>query len=227
MHGLGTWLACTHTCRLPAHTLDLTSRVCLSAPGRPTHATQPPPSPHAIACHTVPAAAAFCLDVQYRLLETSWPANVLKMRSCRPAHSARGLCCAPPSLRALEALPADLTRACWPQQGCLVVPCVVPAARWPHCRAPARRRPAVPCRVHRLAGLLRKPPRPTFTPPLARRQRGLPPVPRPARAHGPALGQEGHGRPPPAPRDAPPHLLGPGHAGGAGVRRAPRCAACR
>ncbi|KIY96019.1 adenylate cyclase [Monoraphidium neglectum] len=37
-----------------------------------------------IAFTTVHAASSFCLGVQYRLLETSWPRRVLRLRSCRP-----------------------------------------------------------------------------------------------------------------------------------------------
>jgi len=36
----------------------------------------------------VPAAASFCLDVQYRLLETPWPKRVLRLRACRTVRSA-------------------------------------------------------------------------------------------------------------------------------------------
>lgn len=69
----------------------------------------------------VPAAAAFCLDVQCRLLETSWPAGVLKMRSCRPVHSAqRG-----------TAAPAASAQVCGSAGPCCLCHCrlLIPKAR--------------------------------------------------------------------------------------------------
>lgn len=36
-----------------------------------------------IAFTTVAAAVSFCMDTQYRLLETSWPKRVLSLSSCK------------------------------------------------------------------------------------------------------------------------------------------------
>ena len=43
-----------------------------------------------VAFTSAPAAAAFCLEAQYRLLETSWPGRVLRLKACRPVRGAGG-----------------------------------------------------------------------------------------------------------------------------------------
>lgn len=39
-----------------------------------------------IAFTSVAAAVSFCLDTQYRLLETSWPKRVLRPSACKPVY---------------------------------------------------------------------------------------------------------------------------------------------
>lgn len=43
-----------------------------------------------IAFSSVQAAVQFCLEGQYRLLETSWPKRVLRLHSCKPV-SGKGV----------------------------------------------------------------------------------------------------------------------------------------
>lgn len=43
-----------------------------------------------IAFHTAAHALAFCLDLQYKLLDTRWPKQVLKLPGCRPVYGVDG-----------------------------------------------------------------------------------------------------------------------------------------
>ncbi len=46
----------------------------------------PQTEPHLLTT-AVTSAAAFCLDVQYRLVETNWPSRVLRLKACRAVRS--------------------------------------------------------------------------------------------------------------------------------------------
>lgn len=43
-----------------------------------------------VAFHSVAEAVAFCLDLQYKLLDTPWPRAVLKLPGCQPVINEEG-----------------------------------------------------------------------------------------------------------------------------------------
>ncbi len=44
-----------------------------------------------VAFHTACEAVAFCLELQYKLLDTPWPKAVLKLPGCQPVYDADGI----------------------------------------------------------------------------------------------------------------------------------------